>query len=173
MSLGKNVTHFFDSFLNLLAFAAGTFAVLIMLLVSYLVIMRYIFHQPPAWIIEVCEYLLLYITFFGTAWLLRREGHVRVDLFYQALPPLWKKAFGFVTSIVGSASCFILAGLGLWVTWNNYQRGISSIQTISVPRWCLLGVIPLGSLLLAFQFIRNAKKVLHEQEGSKPTIKGS
>ena len=173
MSLDKKVTRFFDSMIDVLAFAAGAFAVLIMLLISYLVIMRYIFNRPPAWIIEICEYLLLYITFFGTAWLLRKEGHVRVDLFFQALPPSWKKAFSFGTSLIGSASCFILTLLGLWVTWNNYSRGINSIQTISVPKWCLLWVIPLGSLLLAFQFIRHAKKALHEQEGSKPTVKGS
>jgi len=162
MKLRRKLAHFFDGIINILAFVAGCLAIGLMLLTCYMVIMRYIFRQPPGWIIEISEYMLVYLTFLGTAWLLRENGHPRVDIIYTSLPSLLKKGVDIFISTIGSASCFILSGLSAWVTWDNYQREICFSQTLSIPKWIILGVIPLGSLLLALQFLRKAQEAFQK-----------
>lgn len=154
--------RFYDRVLDTLGVIAGTLTILVMLVICYLVVMRYIFHRPPAWIVELSEYLLLYITFFGAAWLLRKDGHVNVDIVLIFLPDSWKRALNVITAVLGTISCLILAGIGTWVTANNYTRGLYSIQTLSVPKWILLAVIPLGSFLLFIQFLRRLNTALAE-----------
>ena len=145
-----------------MAFLSGLMAVTIMLLICYLVVMRYFFVNPPAWIIEVCEYLLLYLTFFGAAWLLKNDGHVTVDLAINALPVKMRRIMHVLTTAVGTVAWCILTVAGIWVTWNNYSRGILSIQAISVPKWILLAAIPYGSLLLAVQSFRHFVRAVQQ-----------
>ena len=156
----------YDGVIDTLAFIAGVLTILVMLLTCYLVVMRYIFLRPPAWIIELSEYMLLYITFFGAAWLLKRNGHVNVDILFFFLPGSWQRALNVITSALGTISCFVLAGIGTWVTADNYARGLYSIQTLSVPKWILLAVIPLGSFLLFIQFLRRLNTAMAEYRRS-------
>lgn len=162
MEQKKRWVRFYDGVIDTLAVIAGVLTILVMLLTCYLVVMRYIFLRPPAWIVELSEYILLYITFFGAAWLLRKNGHVNVDIVLIFLPNSWKRALNVITAVLGSISCLILTAIASWVTANNYIRGLYSIQTLSVPKWILLAVIPLGSFLLAIQFLRRLNTALAE-----------
>jgi TRAP-type C4-dicarboxylate transport system permease small subunit len=69
----------FDKVLNIFAFLAGLMVIFMVLAIPYSVIMRYFFLKPPEWVIQTCEYMLLWLTFLASAWLLRDEGHVSVD----------------------------------------------------------------------------------------------
>jgi len=70
----------FDFILNTLAGIAGFLIVFATLSVGISVVMRYFFNSPVSWVTEICEYILLYITFLVAAWVLRKEGHVKMDL---------------------------------------------------------------------------------------------
>ena len=61
----NNAEKIFDRILDILAFMAILMLIFMMLVVCYDVVMRYIFHNPPGWVVEICEYLLLYVTFFS------------------------------------------------------------------------------------------------------------
>src|SRR4030066_922155 len=87
---------------SVMAGIAATMVIFMMLAISYSVMMRYLFNRPIAWIVEISSYLMLYITFLGTAWLLRRDGHVEIDLFTSHLSPKTKAAFKSLTSIGGA-----------------------------------------------------------------------
>ena len=156
METGKTVSRFFDRAVDIMAFIAGVLAVIVMMLLCYMVIMRYIFSKPPAWVLEICEYSLIYITFLSTTWLLRQDGHVRVDLFLNWTPPSIQKSMRVLTSLVGGGACAILSWCSLLVTVDNYVRNILTIQTLSIPKWILFAIIPVGTLFLAIEFFRQA-----------------
>src|SRR4030066_1059734 len=94
--------RYFDLLNSVTAGIGAMMVIFMMLAISYSVMMRYLLNRPVAWIVEISSYLMLYITFLGTAWLLRRDGHVEIDLFTSHLSPKTKAAFKSLTSIGGA-----------------------------------------------------------------------
>lgn len=156
----------FDWTINLLAFLAGLFLALLMLIICYEVVMRYIFHAPPGWVVEVCEYMLLYITFLGTAWLLKKDGHVRVDIVLALLNPGIRRLLNILTSLIGAVGCLFLFVYSLLSTWHHLEKATLVIQTMNTPKWILTAIIPIGSFLLVIQFLRNFFVLLAAPKGT-------
>jgi len=162
MKWQRTVGHVFDRILDAMAFLAGIFSLSIMVLICYLVIMRYLFASPPAWVLEICEYLMIYITFLSAAWLLRKNGHVRVEIFLTWLPSHAKNALLVFTSFVGFMSCCIIAWFSLFVTIDKFSRHILTIQTLRIPEWTLFIIIPAGSLFLLLEFLRQTHTAFND-----------
>ncbi|MCF8043430.1 MAG: TRAP transporter small permease [Desulfarculaceae bacterium] len=152
----------FDGLVTAGAAAAGLIFLFMMVAVCVDVVMRYWFQSPMGWVVEVCEYLLLYVTFLGAAWLLRKHGHVRVDLIYFYLSDRSIARLKFITAIAGTVACAILFIIGCQSTIDAFIRGNPEIKTLSIPKWTLLWVIPYGSLMLAIQFARQVLE--HRQQ---------
>ena len=144
----------FDALIDGCAVIAGLLLVAMMLLVCCSVVMRYMMHLPVGWVVEVCEFGLLFITFLGTTWLLKKDGHIKVDIVIGSLQPAVRKVIFRITSLVGAASCGFLLWYGTYETWDHFQRSTLVIQTLETPKWMLLIVIPFGSLLMIIQFMR-------------------
>ena len=156
MKLITRGTTIFDRTLDLLAVLAGTLLIFTMLAISYDVVFRYFLNRPLGWVVEISEYVLLYITFLGTAWLLRREGHVKIDIVFNRLSSRNQSLLNIVTSIIAAIACLALAWWGVDVTLDNFQRNLVIRETLDVPKFILIAVIPLGSFLLFAQFLRRA-----------------
>ena len=120
------------------------------------VVMRYGFDQPQVWVVEIAEYALLYITFLGTAWTLRNNGHVRVDILVGMMGPGWRARIGVVTSLLGLGVSLVLVVFGAQATWTAFVRGAYKPTLVEFPTWLVLVVIPVGSLFLAIRFLRQA-----------------
>lgn len=118
------------------------------------VLLRYGFNSPIPGVDEISEYLLLWITFLGSAWVLRYGGHVRVDILLQYLSPGWLRACGLISSAMGVATTLVLFVFGVDATWMAYLRGTFKPTAIDVPTWMVVIVIPIGALLLFFRFAR-------------------
>jgi TRAP-type C4-dicarboxylate transport system permease small subunit len=106
--------------------------------------------------VEVTEYAMLYLTFLGAAWLLREEGHVRLDILFVLLKPRSRALLNSVTSILGVIVCLVLAFYGTWSTWLHYQKGLCTFSAMELLKWPFIIVIPFGSLMLLIQFARSA-----------------
>ncbi len=145
--------RFLDLLNNIMAGIAATMVIFMMLAISYSVVMRYLFNRPIAWIVEISSYLMLYITFLGTAWLLRREGHVEIDLFTGGMKPRTKTRLRAVTSIGGAVVGFVLAWKGSLVTVDYFKRGVMAMDILNTPQYLLMAIIPIGGFLLMIEFI--------------------
>ncbi len=44
---------------------------------------------------------------------------------------------------------------GAAVTWDHFQRGVTEVQAVDVPKFLILMIIPFGFLTLGVQFARN------------------
>jgi C4-dicarboxylate transporter, DctQ subunit len=153
----KTVDHFkrvFDAVVDVLAVFAGVILILIIICVSLDVVLRYFFKSPLLWVDELAEYGLLYITFTGTAWLLRQDGHVVVDLIDALVSPKTRSRLNVFSSIVGAVVCSVLTYFGVAVTWSLFARRIYNPTMLEIPRGVLVAVIPVGTFLLSIQFLR-------------------
>jgi TRAP-type C4-dicarboxylate transport system permease small subunit len=114
------------------------------------------------WVTEVTECLLLYTTFLGTAWLLRDEGHVKVDIILNRLKPRTTAFFGILSSLVGIFVSIMMAFYGMSATWNYYRRGIYTPTAMEIPVAAILLIIPIGSFFLLIEFVRRTGRFVGE-----------
>ncbi len=150
------VTAFFDRTIGLLAFLARIIVCLMMLGVTTEVITRYFLHRPITGVIEVTEVMILWIVFLGAAWLLREDGHVRMEIVVSRLKPAVQTSLNIITSIISAIICLILVRYGAEVTMKVLQDGTRQEGLIGIPTSIVIIIIPLGSLLLFIQYVRRA-----------------
>jgi TRAP-type C4-dicarboxylate transport system permease small subunit len=135
---------------------AGVLVLAVMLLTSVKVVFRYVLRQGLIGVDQISGLLLLYIAFLGAAWVLRRDGHVAIDLLVGRLAPRARRRLDAVTSLVGAGICLVLAWYGTVEVVDSWRRGILIPAEIEIPRVVNLVVIPLGSLVLGLEFVRRA-----------------
>ena len=108
------------------------------------------------WVIEISEYLLVYMTFLAAAWVLKKEGHVAVDLFTARLKPKTQAIAGVMSSTIGAFVCLVITWFGSVETWDIFQRGVRIPSILEFPKGPILAIIPVGSFFFMIQFIRKA-----------------
>lgn len=151
----------FDMVLDAGAGLAAVLLLGVMLVTSIKVIFRYGFHEGLVGVDQISGTMLLYITFLGAAWVLRREEHVSIDLLVAGLRPRVRRHLTVINSLIGAAICLLLAAYGTQEAFTSWQRGIRIAAEVEIPRVINLGVIPLGCLCLGLQFLRRAWGHLH------------
>lgn len=144
----------FDKLIDVMAFLSAVTMAFITAAICYEVVMRYFFLSPSVWVVQTCEYGLLWIVFLGTTWLLREEGHVAVDILYSRLHDRVKAFLNLVTFSLAGIACSLVVLLGGLYTWDSVVSGITDVRAVTVPKYAVFVIIPVGSLLLAIQFFR-------------------
>jgi TRAP-type C4-dicarboxylate transport system permease small subunit len=124
--------------------------------ISYSILARAVGWSTPIWTVQFNEYALLWTTFLGSAWVLRRGGHVNIDLIIRRLSPGGQHVASQFHRALGASVCGILAVFTGAMVWDHYQRGVVDVQAIDVPKAAVLFVIPFGFALLAAQFLRGS-----------------
>jgi TRAP-type C4-dicarboxylate transport system permease small subunit len=82
-----------------------TFAVfwLLALDVFYQFFTRYVLSDSAAWTEEIARYLLIVVTFIGSAMAVRRNTHIHVEFFYRYLPHAAGRALSTFVDVVRAA----------------------------------------------------------------------
>jgi TRAP-type C4-dicarboxylate transport system permease small subunit len=127
-----------------------------MLAVSIDVILRYLFDITFTGLFELTEYSLLWITFLATAWLLKINGHIRLDLVLDRLNQRRK----IITNIATAVVCEILLGFLIWysvkVTVYDFINGTYLSTVLQPIKWPIEIIIAIGYILL---FIVMARRI--------------
>ncbi len=133
-----------------IVFVAGT--------VSTEVILRQFFHYPLMWTVEISEYLQVYGTFLAAAWVLRVDGHARLESVTNLMNPSLRQYCFVITNLLGLLASALLAWFSAQVTWEAFLRATPVIKSLEFPKWLVLAPIPGGSLFLALEFARRLRK---------------
>jgi C4-dicarboxylate transporter DctQ subunit len=154
MRLLEKLSSFFDRIIVLMSIVAGILLVFAMLIISGAVVSRYFLNRPIGWVIEISEYIILFITFLVAAWLLKLEDHVKMDIVLSQLNPKTQSMINVITSGVSAIVCFILTWYGGKVTWELFQTGYFTPTLLELPKYIIVAIIFVGSFLLFVQFLR-------------------
>lgn len=98
---------------------------------------------------------MVFLAFLSASWVLRKDGHVRLDLLLNTLSPSKQLLFNRITAIIAAIACGLFFWFSLKATIDNYQRDVISYNILNTPKYLVLLPIPLGSLLLTLRYIRN------------------
>jgi TRAP-type C4-dicarboxylate transport system permease small subunit len=144
-----------DRVLTAMAALAGLLLLFITFSISYSIFTRALGVGSPVWTVQFNEYSLLWMTFLGSAWVLSRRKHVAVDILTARLGPTGKRIADVVHSLAGTGVCGVLCWYSSLITLNFFQRGVTDVQAVDMPKYLVLMVIPAGFLVLTAQFLRN------------------
>jgi len=148
--------RFFDKLTEVLAALAGVILVFITAAVCYTIGMRYLFTKTTIWVMQTTEYALLWIVFLATTWLLREKGHITTDLIYTHLSDKTKYYLDCIMFVVGGLVCAIMVYFGIDYMRECILKGVTDVRAVTIPKWTIFIIIPVGSILLTIQFFRMA-----------------
>ncbi len=149
----RKLERTFDFILDSFAVIAAVLLVVMMLATVLKVVLRAVFNHGMLGIDQISGTMMVYITFLGAAWVLRRDSHVSVDILIANLRPRVQRAVMFVSSLVGAAVCFVLAWFGTNAVLLSLQRGILVAPKLK-SRGPSISGDPAGCLLLGIEFLR-------------------
>ncbi len=152
----KGFWKFFDMLSDIMAALAGVILVFITAAVCYTIGMRYLFTKTTIWIMQTTEYALLWIVFLATTWLLREKGHITTDLIYTHLSDETKRYLDCTMFIIGGLVCAFMVYFGMDYVRECIVKGVTDVRAITIPKWIIFIIIPVGSLFLTLQFFRMA-----------------
>ena len=116
------------------------------LLVSMNVIARYIFKNPISWAMEINQYLFCGVTLFATAYSIKKDAHVRVDIIRVRLNKRLQNLLDFLAApIILVVSC-LLIWYGFSEAHLAYIYNKRSSSEVGTPLWPVWSVVAIGGI---------------------------
>jgi TRAP-type mannitol/chloroaromatic compound transport system permease small subunit len=115
---------------------------------------RYLFDLSSNAFLEIQWQLFAATFLLGSAYVLKLNEHVRVDLIYGSLSArgkLWVDVFGYLVFFF--PLCFIMLEMAFPWAWHSYLDGEISANAGGLPVWPAKFLLPLGFVLLTLQGI--------------------
>lgn len=153
MPVLKRVMNAFDKVNGITGLMMGILSLVMMSIVMYEVISRYIFNAPTLWAMEINQYLFCAMSLLGGGYCLLRDGHVRVDVLYPKFSPRGQAITDFFTFPLALLFCGLLIWFGWQETWDSIVGHRLSDSVIALPLWPVWLVVPVAGVLLGIQII--------------------
>lgn len=158
----KALDRGFERVIVAFAWIAGGLMMFALVAVCVDVLMRYFLNKPLPWVLQISEYILLYIPFLAAAYVLREESHIRIDILLNRLGRCTRSRVSAVTSFLGFVVLLVLAYYGTYITLDYFRRDVPTIKYLKIPEFLVIAVIPAGCFLFAIQFLRHARDHVKE-----------
>lgn len=144
---------------------AGLAAIAASLVLSYSVVVRYLFKAPTYWQDEMAVFLLVGATFLTAAFVQERRGHVGIEAFAELLSPAANRIRLTLVDILSFAFCAFFA----WKSWTLFHEawvdGQVTSSTWAPPLWIPYSLMAAGMTLLSVQI---ALQIAIAFAGGKP-----
>jgi TRAP-type C4-dicarboxylate transport system permease small subunit len=137
---------------NVLAVAAGLALSLTMLVMAVDAIGRKVSGPLPGGY-ETSMALMVLVMFLPQAFAERRKAHISVDLVSRFLPPKIRTSLEAVGAILGIAVFLLITWLGVEKAWSSTAVGETWPGIVNYPVWLFRWIVPIGSVVVAFQFV--------------------
>jgi len=174
MKVKETAGAIIDKAIIVLAVFAAVLILADALAVSVEVLLRRFLGVTHAELFEITEYSLLWITFLAATWLLKNNGHIRVDIVPSRLNPRHRA----ITNIITSVICTILFAFITWysvkLTVHDFQTGFIIGSVLRPLKWPVEIIMVIGFFLLFTEMLRKTCgyltdwKVLSGEEATKP-----
>ena len=148
------ISRAYDAVLYSMAWLAAFLIAAMMVIITLDVLLRNLGYQSSAHFFTFTEYALLIVPCMGAPWLVREKGHIYVEILLMHLKP---RARRWLTRFIGLACiavCLVIAWYGFGVTIGDFVGNEKDVRSFDMPRWMIVGWIPLSFLMMAIEFAR-------------------
>lgn len=153
----------------------ATVALIVLTLVTSAgVFMRYVVKNPILWQEEVCAFCQVWMVFLGGSVAFRTGSHVAIEMVVDSLPEKAQKIVGYVIDIIVLCVLIYLAMNAQAYIAQVFGRSNRPTAILRIPYKILYGVAPYGCVLMivsyfvskyAPKFIKNTEINFATEEG--------
>lgn len=124
-----------------------------MLVITYEVMARYIFHWPTYWEIEAAIFLLILTTFVGSAYTMKYGGHISLDILTQRMSSRGQAKLDILTCLASLSFCLLVSWRSWEMWWEAYELGWATDSLWAPPLWIPYLFPPVGFTAMSLQLI--------------------
>ena len=122
-------------------------------IIFYDVVMRYVFNSPTAWVLEISEYMLVFLAIAGAADVQRKKTHIKMDFFYNKFVLNVRRYLDLIIYMVTVLFVFLVFMTSLQMTFIAYNYGSRSNSLLGTAMFIPYAIIPFGMGLFLMQTI--------------------
>ena len=157
--------NYYDKLVKYSGYLASALFITIGFIVSYEVIMRYLFNSPTIWVNEVSRFLQIWATYLALTYSFHKKDFIRITVIYDRLNENGKKLLDFISFVFIIIFSSFVVYYGWLIAYDSLKVGRTSSTILDVPSFLTELAIPLcfGFLVLrvileAIRYIRNFAK---------------
>ena len=148
--------NYYDKIVKYSGYLASALFISIGFIVSYEVIMRYLFNSPTIWVNEVSRFLQIWATYLALTYSFHKQDFIRITVIYDRLNETGKKILDFISFIfIIIFSCFVVY-YGWLIAYDSLKVGRTSSTILDVPSFLTELAIPLCFAFLVLRVILEA-----------------
>ncbi|MBU9712558.1 TRAP transporter small permease [Evansella tamaricis] len=140
---------------------AGTFLTVGITLILYGALMRYVFSDPKAWVMEISTYSIVWGVLLGVPIAWRNNQHIRIDILYDKLSGSKQRLMDIFSNGVCVIFCIAFTYYGLQLVIERYPSGMTSMD-VGIPMWIVYLVLPISGFLF---LLRSVEKLVIALKG--------
>tara|TARA_Y100000590_G_scaffold10411_1_gene12847 strand:- start:188 stop:664 length:477 start_codon:yes stop_codon:yes gene_type:complete len=155
----------YDKIVKYSGYLASALFIAIGFIVSYEVIMRYLFNSPTIWVNEVSRFLQIWATYLALTYSFHKQDFIRITVIYDRLNENGKKVLDFISFIFILIFSSFVVYYGWLIAYDSLKVGRTSSTILDVPSFLTELAIPLcfaflvlRVILEAIRYIRNFVK---------------
>lgn len=171
--IDKSLSHFSERANGFCGAVSGIFILIISIIVTYEIIMRFIFRSPTIWALETSIYLCIASVFLAAGYTQKEKNHIQVDLLILRLCRRDRMIIELLTSLLGILYVLILIWEGGKLALSSFMLGEVSPTILKVPVVIPRVLVPIGGLFLLLEFLANIFHLIsdaqsgHEEKAEK------
>ena len=157
--------NYYNKLVKYSGYLASALFIAIGFIVSYEVIMRYLFNSPTIWVNEVSRFLQIWATYLALTYSFHKKDFIRITVIYDRLNENGKKILDFISFIFILIFSSFVVYYGWLIAYDSLKVGRTSSTILDVPSFLTELAIPLcfaflvlRVLLEAIKYIRNFTK---------------
>jgi TRAP-type C4-dicarboxylate transport system permease small subunit len=142
---------------TILKVICGLFCGILVAILFYAVVMRYLFHSPPAWSMELGRFLFLWMIVLSAVLVTREQSHIQITLFQDMLPPRWRIVWTTVLKILMLCFCGVMVKQGFLILPLVSE---AATPTLGISMGWLYATVPIGGILIGLAIIETLVRSL-------------
>lgn len=122
----------------------------IVAMLFYAVVMRYAFHMPPAWTMELSRYMFLWMVMLCAVLVTREESHIRMSFLVSLIPPKPRFIWINILRLLMIGFCFVMIRYGSSILPIVSQ---AKSPTLEISMGYMYASVPVGGALMALYLV--------------------
>ena len=137
----------------------GTLLFSLAIIIFIQVIFRYVLEDSLSWSEELTRYMMIWMTFLATGYVVGKRGHSNIDILTSQLSPQWRMRIDKANSVLLIVFSCMIVRYG--IEFMSYGARQTS-SALLIPMHYVYLAIPVGGVLMLFY----AVVILLRQEGA-------
>ncbi len=133
---------------------SGISVLLMGIIVTYEVVMRYVFRAPTTWVLEISIYLTIGSVFLGGGYALKEKMHINVDVVTRYFSQRTQVLLQVICLLITGIYCAVLTWFGAEMALKSFRLGEVSPTVLEVPVVIPHSFVPIGGVLILIEVIR-------------------